>query len=80
VVSSNTVDDHRTVIRVTCGIHFRLAPAFGLAFFAPGLERFAAIIASLSTLIFATLKPDVGPSLAGRMVATSEERAGALAE
>ncbi len=39
-----------------------------------------AIISTLSTLIFATLKPDAGAAVSGRMVSTGEERATAAAE
>ncbi|MBV9288695.1 MAG: MFS transporter [Hyphomicrobiales bacterium] len=39
-----------------------------------------AIISSLATLIFATLEPDAGAALAGRMVSTSGQRAAAPAE
>ncbi|MBV9290153.1 MAG: hypothetical protein JO288_20460, partial [Hyphomicrobiales bacterium] len=39
-----------------------------------------AIISSLATLIFATLEPDAGAALAGRMVSTSEQRTAAPAE
>ena len=39
-----------------------------------------AIISSLSTWIFATLKPDAGAALSGRMVSTIEQRAAAAAE
>ena len=39
-----------------------------------------AIVSSFSTLIFATLKPDAGAAVSGRMVSTSEQRATAAAE
>jgi EmrB/QacA subfamily drug resistance transporter len=39
-----------------------------------------AIVSSLSVLVFATLSPDAGAAVSGRMMATSEERATAAAE
>jgi EmrB/QacA subfamily drug resistance transporter len=39
-----------------------------------------AVVSSLSVLIFATLKPDAGAAVSGRMVSTSQQRGAAAAE